>query len=114
MKDKTLSTIMKEKIKEILINRLGDIVKDDVLDELSIEIDQMVRHDEFVKSGKKDNVTIDELIDNTARIGDIFKYGDDYYEIVVDNMECGFKGMNCNNCPLGGHACINLKGFRKI
>lgn len=105
---------MKDKIKEILVNRLGDVVKDDVLDELSTEINQVVRHNQFLQSGKKDNITILELIDNKARVGDVFKYGDNYYEITEDNMNCGFHGMNCDVCPLNGHGCMNLKGFKKL
>lgn len=105
---------MKDKIKEILINRLGQVVKDEILEDLSAEIDQVVRHSQFLQSGKNDNITIGELIDNTARVGDVFKYGDEYYEVIEDNTKCGFSGMNCDICPFDKHGCVRLKGFKKL
>ena len=105
---------MKDKIKEILIDRLGQVVKDDVIEDLSTEINQIVRHDQFMQSDNKDNITIDDLINHKARVGDVFKYRDDYYEIVEDDTHCGFNGISCSACPLDVHGCMNLKGFIKI
>ena len=105
---------MKDKIKEILTNRLGQVVNDDVLDKLSAEISQMLCHNQLVNSDKKNNITIDDLINNTARVGDIFRYDGDYYEIVEDVLDCGFDRVNCECCPLHKYGCMNMKGFRKI